>query len=59
MTRISDRILTALGSLLAFVALLLAPVSRTWSKRRRGFAHIVAILVIIIIILVVLIILTI
>ena len=48
----------ALASLLTFLALPLATVSHVASKRRRGFAHIVAILVIIIIILVVLIILT-
>ena len=58
LTKILARISVALADMLTFLILSLAPVSRILGKRRRAFAHIVAILVIIIIILVILIILT-
>jgi hypothetical protein len=52
------RVFTALAGMLTFVTLFLAAVSQILGRRRRAFAHIVAILIIIIIILVILIILT-
>lgn len=58
MTKILGRIFRALTSLLTFLALTFPTVSQIRGKRRRAFAHIVAILVIIIIILIILIILT-
>jgi len=58
MNRTLGRISAALTNLLAFLALSFSSVSQTRVKRRRAFAHIVAILVVVIVILVILIILT-
>lgn len=58
LTKTLGRISVALTNLLTFLALSLAAAPQARGKRRRAFAHIVAILIIIIIILVILIILT-